>query len=48
MSKSAGMRSIIIKQDADTAFKFQNADLNAAHTYDVRSGRNGDIVNISV
>ena len=45
---SGNARSIIIKQDADTAFKFQNADLNAAHTYDVRSSRNGDTLNISV
>ena len=45
---SGNARSIIIKQGTDTAFHFQNADLNTAHTYEVHSTKKDDTLDIII
>lgn len=48
VSISGNARSIVIKQSVDDYFEFYNADLNAAHTYEVSCNENGDALDIRI
>lgn len=45
---SGNAKSVVIEQSANQSFEFYNADLNTAHTYEVRCDENGDTLDIAI